>query len=161
MGARARVLCGVAFALALMPTAAIATRPSVSPVYVITGYKGFASDGNGVKSEAVARFNLVGEYEADPSGGLTYAYKIDSLRLFTDCSPSLVKAPGEIGVFSHKRRRVSQRIPFKYQRHGVNIRGYFYGPLGGPSVHATATISRPGCHDVLSFTAAAPKPKRK
>jgi hypothetical protein len=82
------------------------------------------------------------------------------LRLFTDCSPSLIKAPGEIGVFSHKRRRASQRIPFKYQRHGVNIRGYFYGPLGGPSVHATATISRPGCHDVLSFTATAPKPKQ-
>ena len=159
MRTRVRILSVAVLALALLPAAAIATRPSVS-LYVLTGYEGFASE-SGAKSELVARFNLAGKPEVGPGGRSTYAYKLDSMRLFTDCSPSLVKAPGEIGVFSHKRRRVSQRIPFKYQRHGVNIRGYFYGPLGGPSVHATATISRPGCHDVLSFTAAAPKPKRK
>jgi hypothetical protein len=160
MGPRVRILSGAVLALALVPTAAIATRPSVSPVYLITGYKGFASE-RGAKSELVARFNLAGNQDVGPSGGSTYAYKIDSMRLLTDCSPSLVKAPGEIGVFSVTRRKVSQRIHFKYARHGVNIRGYFYGPLGEPSVHATATITRPGCHDALSFTAVEPRPNQQ
>jgi hypothetical protein len=161
MGARARVLCGVAFGLALIPTAAIATRPSVSPVYVVTGYKGFASEGNGSKAELVARFDLGGNQEALPSGGFTYAYKMLGIRLFTDCSPSLVKVPGSIGRFAITRRKASQRIHFDYQRHGLKIRGYFFGPLGQPSVHATAKVTRPGCRDVLSFTATAPKPKRR
>jgi hypothetical protein len=161
MGTGARVLCGAAFGLALMPTAAIATRPSVSPVFVLTGYKAFGSEGNGSKPELVARFNLAGDDEVEPRGGLAYGYKMDTMRLFTDCSPSLIKAPGEIGVFSHRRRKARQRIHFSYQRHGVNIRGYFFGPLDVPRVRATAKVTRPGCHDVLSFTATWPKPKRR
>ena len=144
-----------------MPTAAIATRPSVSPVFVLTGYKAFGSDGNGSKPELVAQFNLAGDDEVEPRGGHAYGYKIDSMRLFTDCSPSLIKAPGEIGVFSHRRRKASQRIHFSYQRHGLNIRGYFFGPLAEPRVHATAKVTRPGCRDALSFTATAPKAKRR
>jgi hypothetical protein len=161
MGTRVRILSGVVVALALTPTAAIATRPSVSPVYVVTGYKGFESEGNGSKPELVAAFALGGDREVDPSRGATYAYQILGLRLFTDCSPSLIKVPGSIGRFSVTRRKVSQRVHFNYQRHGVNIRGYFFGPLSEPRVHATAKITRPGCRDVLSFTAAVPKPKRR
>jgi hypothetical protein len=161
MGPRVRILSGVVVALALTPAAAIATRPSVSPVYVVTGYKGYASEGNGSKPELVARFALAGDREDDPSGGFTYAYQIVALRLFTDCSPSLIKVPGSIGRFSVSRRKVSQRVHFRYQRHGVNIRGYFFGPLDVPRVRATAKVTRPGCHDVLSFTATWPKPKRR
>lgn len=161
MGTRVRILCGVVAAFALAPTAAIATRPSVSPVYIVTGYKGFASEGDGSKPKLVATFDVGGNQEFLPSGGSTYGYDMLGVRLFTDCSPSLIKVPGQIGRFSVTRRKASQRIHFSYQRHGVNIRGYFFGPLDVPRVHATAKVTRPGCHDVFSFTATWPKPKRR
>jgi hypothetical protein len=160
MRTRVQILSGVVVALVLAPTAAIATRPSVSPVYLVTGYKGFASEGNGSKPELVAKFDLGGNQESVPSGGRTYAYQVENIRLFTDCSPSLIKVPGQIGRFSVTRRKVSQRVHFNYRRHGVSIRGYFFGPLEVPLVHATAKVTRPGCRDAFSFTAAVPKPKR-
>src|SRR6185437_13435945 len=143
-------------ALALAPTAAIATRPSVSPTYVIQGYKGFASEGDSSKSVLVARFELDGAANTSQRP-VSHGYILVNMRLFTDCAPSLVRVPDQIGRISATRVKASQRIRFRYHRHGVKIRGYFYGPLGGPSVHATATIERPGCHDVLSFTATVPK----
>jgi hypothetical protein len=90
----------------------------------------------------------------DIPGALSYGYSMQNIRLFTDCSPDLIKAPGRIGLFSVTRRKVSQRIHFKYHRHGVTLRGYLFGPLSLPRVHATATIASPGCRDVFSFTAA-------
>jgi hypothetical protein len=100
MGTRVRITCGVVLALALTPTAAIATRPSVSPVYVLAGYKGFASEGNGSKQKLVAEFDVVGNKEFPPSGRPTYAYQMDGINLFTDCSPSLINVRDSIGTFS-------------------------------------------------------------
>ena len=160
MGTRVRITCGVVVALAVIPTAAIATRPSVSGEYVVPGYKGFESDGNGAKPKLVARFDLGGVRDDDPSGGFIYSYQISGINLFTDCSPSLIQVRDQIGTFSHKRRKVSQRIHFKYDKHGLSIRGYFFGRLLEPRVHVTATITRPGCHDVLSFTATWVKPRQ-
>ena len=150
-------MSGAALALALAPTAAIATRPSVSPTYVIEGYKGFASEGNSSKPKLVARFELDGASNHAPGEPVSYGYRMVNLRLFTDCSPSRIEVPDQIGRIAATRLRASQRIHFKYRRHGLNIRGYFYGPVNGPSVYATARVTRPGCHDVLSFTATVPK----
>jgi hypothetical protein len=153
MGPRVRILSGVVLAFVLAPTAAIATRPSVSPVLQVPGYKGFASEGNGSKPELVAKFDMT-VASNDIPGARSYGYSMQNIRLFTDCSPALIKVPARIGLFSATRHKVSQRIHFNYQGHGVNIRGYLFGPLSLPRVHATAKVTRPGCRDVLSFTAA-------
>lgn len=159
MGTRVRITCVVVLALALIPTAAIATRPSVSPMYILTNYRAYAHDSSGER-ELVATAQLGGNEEFPSSGGRTFAYEISVLNLFTDCSPSLVTVPDTIGRFSVKRRKVSQRIHFKYHKHGLTIRGYFFGPLVAPRMRVTATVARPGCHDELSFTATWVKPRK-
>jgi hypothetical protein len=160
MGIRARITCAVVLAVAVIPTAAIATRPSVSPVYIVPDYQVFAPASNGAKPKLVARFDVAGNEEFLPSGGRTFAYMIEGLQLFTDCSPSRVNVPDEIGRFSVTRRKVSQRIHFKYHKHGVTIRGYFFGGLWEPRVRVTAKVTRSGCRDELSFTAVWHKPRQ-
>lgn len=160
MGTRVRITCAVVVALALIPTAAIATRPSVSPVYILTNYKAFAPDSSG-KQKLVATAQLGGNEEFPPSGGRTFAYMIEVLHLYTDCSPSLVNVPDPIGRFSVTRRKVSQRIHFKYHKHGLTIRGYFFGNLLAPRVRVTAEVARPACRDELSFTATWHNPTRR
>jgi hypothetical protein len=146
------LVLGLAFAAA--PGVAIATRPSVSPVAQAPGYVGTGSNGSGSESGLTAKFDMTIAANVSPTrGGHWYAYTLYNLRLFTACSHARIKVPGSINTSFH-RRRVSRRVHFTYRSHGVSIRGYFFGPLGLPQVRATARVARPGCHDVVSFTAA-------
>lgn len=152
------MLLGLGLVLAAAPGVAIATRPSVSPVLQAPGYVGTGSDGSDSESEVTARFDMTIAANVSLSGGSDwYAYTMENIRLFTDCSHARIKVPGSINTSFH-RRRVSRRVHFTYRSHGVSMRGYFFGALGLPQVRATARVARPGCHDVVSFTAAWHKP---
>jgi hypothetical protein len=155
VGARVRLLVVFGLALAVAPAVAVATRPSVSPVYQ-ANYKGFES---GSPSKLVVKFGMtIDENEILPRGHW-FAYIMHNIRLYTGCSQSPVKVPGAITTSFH-RRHVAQRVRFNYRRHGVTIRGYLSGSLLTPQVHAMARVARPGCHDVVSFTATWVKPRQ-
>jgi hypothetical protein len=142
-------------ALAVAPAAAVATRPSVSPVYQ-ANYQGFES---GSTSKLAVKFGMtIDENEIVP-GGHWFAYIMHSIRLYTACSQSPVRVPGTI-ITSFHRRHIAQRVRFRYHRQAVTIRGYLSGSLLTPRVHATARIARPGCHDVVPFTATWVKPRQ-
>jgi hypothetical protein len=100
----------------------------------------------------------IAENEIVPRGHW-FAYGMHDIRLYTDCSQSPVRVPGAINTSFH-RRHVSQQVHFSYRRPGVTIRGYLSGSLLTPRVHATARVARPGCHDVVSFTATWVKPRQ-
>ena len=155
VGARIRLLFVLGLALAVAPAVAVATRPSVSPVYQ-ANYQGFES---GSPSKLAVKFGMtIAENEIVPRGHW-FAYGMHDIRLHTDCSQIPVKVPGAINTSFH-RRHVAQRVRFKYRRQGVTIRGYLSGSLLTPRVHATARVARPGCHDVVSFTATWVKPRQ-
>jgi hypothetical protein len=132
-------------AVVVAPSVAMAARPSISPAYVAT-YVGSDSEGRAVT------FSLAGD-EENPSGTRWFAYAIEGFRFHPVCSRSLITVPGPDSANSAHRIRVKQRLRFSYRFHGVTLRGYFYGPLFTPRVRGTVRVARPGCHEVLSFTA--------
>jgi hypothetical protein len=153
VGARVRLLFVLGLALAVAPAVAVATRPSVSPVYQ-ANYRGFEP---GSTLELAVRFGMtIAENEIVPRGHW-FAYSMHDIRLYTDCSQSPVRVPGAINTSFH-RRRIAQRVRFSYRRQGVTIRGYLSGSLLTPRVHASARVARPGCREVVSFTATWVKP---
>ena len=153
VGAVVRLLFVLGLALAVAPAVAVATRPSVSPVFQ-ANYKGFES---GSTSKLAVKFGMtIAENEILPRGHW-FAYNMHDIRLYTDCSQSPVRVPGAINTSFH-RRRIAQRVRFSYRTQGVTIRGYLSGSLLTPRVHASARVARPGCREVVSFTATWVKP---
>ena len=63
--------------------------------------------GRRLQAKARRHVDVGGNQEFLPSGGSTYGYDMLGVRLFTDCSPSLIKVPGQIGRFSVTRRKQS------------------------------------------------------
>lgn len=82
LGARIYLLFVIGLALAVAPAVAVATRPSVSPVYQ-ANYKGFES---GSPSKLAVKFGMtIAENEIVPRGHW-FAYGMHDIRLHTDCS---------------------------------------------------------------------------
>jgi hypothetical protein len=146
VGGRIRtVAIGALVLAAVVPAVALAVRPSVSPV--AQGYY------TGSSPEGPVTFWMVLADNDQPNGHSFFTYAAYNMKFVTECAPTGLKLRKGF-VIPGRRIRVSQRLHFRYHAHGVVIRGFVSGSLGGPNVTGTVQISRPGCDgDVLPFTA--------
>jgi hypothetical protein len=74
-------------------------------------------------------------------------YGIEQLMLPAGCG----RVPG--GFVANRSKR-SQHARFKASRSGFRVKGYVFGALAKPKVHATVTVKKGGCRgEAITFTA--------